>query len=254
MSLPSADYYAQYGEAVRTHWWFRGRERVVESVVKSLMQASRGATIVDVGSGPGGPTKAVFPEGRVVAMDMSPLPLRAYAGAAALVVGDGTRVPYRPKSVEIVCAFDVLEHLRDDQRALTEWRDSLVPGGWLVLTVPAYRWLWSDHDEANGHYRRYRVRALRRLLSMTGFVTMRITYFNLLLLPGIALARWSNRVLKSQRGSLAPTPEAGLDLHRRFPAWLEACFEAALRLEASWLRYGVLPAGVSICAVARVPQ
>ncbi len=230
MTLPSPEYYAQYREAVRTHWWFRGRERVVESVVKPLIQGFPGATIIDVGSGPGGPTKAVFPEGRIVAMDMSPLPLRAYAGAAACVVGDGARVPYRPKSVEIVCAFDVLEHLKDDRRALTEWRNALVPGGWLVLPVPAYRWLWSDHDEINGHYRRYRAGVLRQLLSTTGFVTVRITYFNLLLLPGIALVRWSARVLKSRRESIAHTAEEGLDLVRRFPAWLEACFEVALRL------------------------
>ena len=247
----SSAYYTQYLDAARSHWWFRGREQVVQSVARPLMP-HLGMLIADVGSGPGGLARAVFPDGRIVAMDVSLTPLQANTSADARVVGDAARVPCRTGSVAALCAFDVLEHLDDDVGALREWHRVLMPGGWVVLTVPAYQALWSAHDDFNGHHRRYRRRALQRLLSDTGFLVRRLTYFNTVLLPAVALVRWTQRLLKSRSPQGSSSSALGeLDFQQRFPRWLERCFEGAFQLEAMWLRRHTLPAGVSICAVVQ---
>jgi SAM-dependent methyltransferase len=236
MAELSQRYYQQYIEAAESHWWFRGRERVLVSVAAAAAGLRPGSVIVDVGSGPGGPARTIFPEARIVAVDVSTTVLQAHARADERIAADASWLPLRSASVQAICAFDVLEHLDDDRAALEEWRRALAPGGWLMLTVPAYEQLWSAHDEVNGHRRRYRAGGLRRLLTSAGFAVARLTYFNTLLLPGIAMVRWE------------------LDCQKRMPGWLERWCEGALRLEARWLRGRGLPTGVSLCAVANVPQ
>ena len=244
-------YYRQYLESADSHWWFRGRECVLQAVVQPLVQVPSGSLIVDVGSGPGGPTRAIFPNGCIIAVDVSALVLQAARSADHCVVGDGSALPCRPASLTVVCAFDVLEHLEHDVRALQNWRQSLEPGGWLVLTVPAYSFLWSTHDEVNRHYRRYNAATVRCLLAASGFDSVRLTYFNSLLLPGVALVRWTERLIKRSRPCSSSEPPCELDCQWRFPRWIERCCEGALQLEARWLRSRSLLAGVSICAVAR---
>lgn len=244
-------YYRQYLESADSHWWFRGRECVLKAVVSPLVRVSAGSLVIDVGSGPGGPTRALFPDGCIVAVDVSMLVLQAAQGANHCVVGDGAILPCRPGSVSVVCAFDVLEHLEDDAGALQSWRQILEPGGWLVLTVPAYPLLWSRHDEANRHYRRYDATTLRVALVASGFVPVRLTYFNSLLLPGVALVRWTQRLIRRCSARSSQEPACELDCQCRFPRWIERCCEGALRAESRWLQHRSLPAGVSICAVAR---
>jgi SAM-dependent methyltransferase len=197
--------------------------------------------------------RAAFPSATVIAVDSSLAPLAAYRASPFRVVADAARLPCPDRSVDGVCAFDVLEHLDDDAAALKEWRRALSPGGWLVATVPAYRSLWSRHDDVNGHRRRYRRSRLQALLRAAGFATVRMSYFNTLLLPPIALWRWSERLWTLTPGDGLAQAPAGteLDFARRFPGWIERAFESALRAEARWLRRHSLPAGVSIGVVAR---
>lgn len=251
MAEQSEQYYRHYLEAARSHWWFRGREQVLQAVIRPLVRLAPGTLIIDVGSGPGGPTRALFPEGRIVAIDVSPMALAAYPGGAQRVVGDGTQVPCQTARASVVCAFDVLEHLDDDREALRNWHRVLVPGGWLLLTVPAYPFLWSRHDVANGHRRRYDASSLRRRLTAAGFTVVRLTYFNSLLLPAIALVRWARRLERQVGRDEAPQPVVELDCQVKLPRWLERCCEGALQCEAAWLRGHRLPAGVSLCAVAQ---
>lgn len=247
----SERYYQEYLEAAQSHWWFRGRERVARAVAQRLVRLGPGATVIDVGSGPGGPARSVFPDATILAVDLSSEILAAYRQADGRAAADAAQLPLRNASVEGVCAFDVLEHLADDGAALREWRRVLAPGGWLVLTVPAYPALWSAHDDINRHHRRYLARGLTRRLTAAGFALRRMTYFNSLLLPAIAAVRWAERL--SPRRAERRIAHAELDCSQRFPAWIERSFEGILSLEAWWARRGDWPAGVSLCAVARAP-
>lgn len=243
-----AEYYDQYLEADRSHWWFRGRERILAALARSAVAPLPLGPIADVGCGPGGPTRCIFPRSRIVAIDLSARVLQGYTSADARVVADVERVPLRAASLSAVCAFDVLEHLADDAAALREWRRMLVPAGWLLLTVPAYMTLWSRSDDVDGHYRRYRRRPLRQLLLGAEFQIVRDTYFNTLLLPGVALVKWWERLRGVRKDAIdGRNPE----LDRRAPARVERALERAMALEAAWLRRAGLPAGVSIAVIAR---
>ena len=252
MTALAGDYYRQYLDAARTHWWFRGRERVVKVLAEPLVMEEPGVVVADIGSGPGGPARAIFPTQRLIAFDVSPLPLQANQQADGRVVADAAQMPCRSSSLDAVCAFDLLEHLDDDAAALREWRRLLRPGGMLVLTVPAYGSLWSAHDDVNGHRRRYHAASLKPLLAGAGFTVVRMTYFNTLLLPAVALVRWAERLFKARAAAaVGEAPEGHLDCQRRFPTWIERCCESAFVLEARWLRRHHLGAGVSLCAIAR---
>lgn len=239
------EYYAQYIEA-GNHWWFRGRERILRAVIEPHVRLSPGATIADVGSGPGGPTRRLFPHQRIVAVDLSARVLSAYSSASAAVVGDAARMPFRAESLGGICAFDVLEHLEDDGGAVKNWHGALSPGGWLIVTVPAYDALWSTSDDVDRHFRRYRARELRSRLRGAGFEIVRMSYFNTLLLPAVAIAKWAARLTQP---SAANGRNSELDL--RLPRWLERGLEGIFGAEAAWLGRANLPMGVSIVALAR---
>ena len=243
-------YTETYLRAAQDHWWFRARARVVAAVARARVQVAEGALVLDVGSGPGGLARRLFPRQRLVALDRDVSMLQAYLQADDRVIGDGRRLPCRMASVEVLCAFDVLEHLDGDQQVLEEWRRVLAPKGWLVLTVPAYRALWSAHDDANGHLRRYRASELRALLERAGYVVARLTYFNTLLLPAVAAVRWVQRLRPGKHLSRS-AGHARLDFDLALPGWVSWCCERFFSAEAWWLRQGRLPAGVSICALAR---
>jgi trans-aconitate methyltransferase len=243
----AASYYDAYREAQSTHWWFRGREAVLQTLLQTHIDGSDRSMVVDVGCGPGGPTAAVFPSHPILAIDMDPSVLLANRSARLRLVADVSRVPLKPRSARVLCAFDILEHLQDDVGALRNWREALAPDAMLVVTVPAYQALWSPHDDANGHCRRYRASLLRQRLEEAGFAVTTITYFNTVLLPAIAVMRWWQRLVPDRADSRSPE----MDFRHRLPAGIEWCLLALFRLERHWVRRWRLPAGVAICAIAR---
>ena len=138
----------------------------------------------------------------------------------------------------LILATDVLEHLEDDRVALRELHRVAAPDGRLLATVPAYRWLWSQHDDAHHHFRRYTLRRLRDRLRATGWEPLAWSYFNTALLPPIAVVR----LLARRR----PADDGRPDLRLTPPA-LNRLLEHPMRLEAAVIRRGGhLPAGVSI--------
>ncbi|HEX3978966.1 MAG TPA: methyltransferase domain-containing protein, partial [Solirubrobacteraceae bacterium] len=142
--------------------------------------------------------------------------------------------------------LDVIEHVPDDVTALAELGRVARPGGWLLVTVPAYQALWSRHDEANHHYRRYSRSSLRAAARSAGWQIERVSSFNSLLLAPAAAVRLAQRRMRAQNGHTND-----LDLG---PAWLNDVLERPLALEANWLARGrTLPVGLSLLAVLRRP-
>ena len=138
----------------------------------------------------------------------------------------------------------MIEHTPDDRVTLRELRRVSRPGGFLLVTVPAYQGLWSTHDVANHHYRRYSRSRLRAAARDAGWRVVRLTSFNgLLLAPAAAVRLAERRRLREPNSDYKPELTLG-------PDWLNALLEQPLRIEARWLAQGrTIPAGLSLLAV-----
>jgi SAM-dependent methyltransferase len=227
------------------HWWYRGRRRIVRAQIE-LLELPSGARILDAGCGSGHMLDEFARFGHATGVDIDPGSVeRARERGRDAVLGSLLELPFADASFELVVCLDVLEHLPDDRAALRELLRVTAPGGALLVTVPAYQALWSAHDEANLHYRRYRAPALLEAAADAGWRPERYTYFNSVLLAPAAAVRLAQR----RRGSRRPSERSELNMT---PAVLDPVLELPLRLEAGLIGHGGrLPAGLSLLAVAR---
>lgn len=233
-------------EADDWHWWYRGRRRVLRAELDRL-PLPPGGLVLDAGCGSGRTMEELARYGTVEGVDASPDAVEAARarGRARAQLGRLEALPFPDGTFDLITCLDVLEHLPDDRAALAELRRVSRPDGWLVVTVPAYPRLWSAHDLANQHYRRYRRRELRAAVADAGWKLERDTHFNGLLLAPAAAVR-----LARSRGRAAGTSDLG-----RSPAILNGLLEAPLALEAAFVRRGGrIPLGLSILAVLRNPS
>jgi SAM-dependent methyltransferase len=239
------DYELQTHRAEDRHWWYRGRRSVLEGVIDDLRLPAR-ARILDAGCGSGRNMVDLAHHGTVTGVELSQtsVQLARDRGAGDVVEGSVLDMPFGADTFELAASLDVIEHLQDDLSALRELRRVVAPGGALLVTVPAYQWLWSGHDEINHHHRRYTRRSLQRVGEEAGWQQVRTTYFNSLLLPAAILLRVLDRFSRK-------TTESSLDLWVP-PAPVNWLLERPLALEAAMIgRGGRIPAGLSLLAVFR---
>ena len=239
------DYELQTHRAEDRHWWYRGRRRVIERVLEQLRLPAR-ARILDAGCGSGRNMIELARHGTVTGVELSApsVCLARERDSGEVIEGSVLDMPFAADSFELAVSLDVIEHLEDDLGALRELRRVVAPGGALLVTVPAYQWLWSGHDEINHHHRRYTRRTLERVAQQAGWKPVRTTYFNSLLLPVAIVLRGLDRLSSS-------ATESSLDLWVPPPPlnWL---LERPLALEAAVIgARGRIPAGLSLLAVLR---
>ena len=239
-------YELQTHRAEDRHWWYRGRRRLLDRVI-SGMALPPAARILDAGCGSGRNMVELARYGSVAGVEVSP----ESAGVARkrevgqVVEGSIDAMPFAEDSFDLAVCLDVIEHLEDDRAALVELRRVVAPGGALLVTVPAYPWLWSSHDTINQHQRRYTRRSLLAAAEGAGWRAERVTYFNSLLLP-VAIAM---RALERVRPAESETsPDLWIP-----PAPLNRLLEQPLHLEAAIIGHNghTLPAGLSLLAVLR---
>jgi SAM-dependent methyltransferase len=229
------------------HWWYRGRRRIIRSELDRL-PLTTGARILDAGCGSGRTLEELVDYGTVSGIELSEdaAEVARERGLGEVVVGRLEELPFPADSFDLITCLDVIEHTPQDGPALAELLRVCRPGGFMLVTVPAYPALWSLHDEANHHYRRYSRRSLREAAVGAGWGLCRMSSFNSLLLAPAAAVRLSQRRRGATNGYTND-----LDLG---PAWLNTALEQPLRAEASWLGRGrTLPAGLSLIAVLRKP-
>lgn len=239
------DYELQTHQVEDRHWWYRGRRTVIEGVLKGI-ELPPDARILDAGCGSGRNMVELARHGAVTGVELSQtsVELARERGCGEVVAGSILEMPFADASFDLAVSLDVIEHLQDDLGALRELRRVVAPGGALLVTVPAYQWLWSGHDEINHHHRRYTRRSLQCVAEQAGWRQARTTYFNFLLLP-VAIAL---RVLERFN---TRTTESSLDLWVP-PQPLNALLERPLSMEAAAIaRGGRIPAGLSLLAVFR---
>jgi SAM-dependent methyltransferase len=231
------------------HWWYRGRRRIIRAELDNLPLPA-GAQVLDAGCGSGRTLQELASYGEVHGIELSP---EAAAIARGRELGDVRvgrleELPWDDATFDLVTCLDVIEHTPDDRATLRELRRVTKPGGWLLVTVPAYQALWSAHDEANHHYRRYGRATLRAAAQEAGWQVQRMTSFNsVLLAPAAAVRVAQRRLTRRSEGNHDPGLQLG-------PGWLNDALERPLRVEARWLSRGrTLPAGLSLLAVLANP-
>lgn len=234
--------YRELYEVEDRHWWFRGRWAVVQALL-ARTPLPPSPRILDAGCGTGGNLKRYAQIGRVEGVEPSDDAVRfcRERGLNSVTQAGLEDLPFEDGRFDLVAATDVLEHVAPERQALHEMWRVAANGGVLLLTVPAYMWMWTEEDVNLHHQRRYTRRRLHEAVESAGWEPQIATYFNTLLLPPIALSRRLPR-----RGGDKPA-----DLERT-PAALDRPLSLPMRLEAWLIRAGIsLPAGVSVGIVCR---
>jgi SAM-dependent methyltransferase len=151
------------------HWWYRGRRRIIDAELRRL-PLPRPAEVLDAGCGSGRTLEELRPLGSVSGIELNPEAAEVARGRGNFDVRIGRleELPWDAGTFDLITCLDVIEHTPDDRLTLRELRRVSKPGGWLLVTVPAYQALWSLHDEANHHFRRYARGTLRAAATEAG--------------------------------------------------------------------------------------
>jgi SAM-dependent methyltransferase len=240
-------YAHQYALLEGEHWWFRARRLILRDLLARLEWLPQ-PKILEIGVGPGHNVLEIYPsDARLEGVEPDPA-LASLAAARSPTPVFNASIDQLPPEIEEesydgVTMFDVLEHIPDDARALQVVNRKLKHGGRIILSAPAYMWLWGQHDVVNQHCRRYTLGELGRKLQAAHFAIERMTYFNTFLFPPIAVARLIARCSRQ-----AYKPEGDF-VYIRKPS--NAALFTLFGAERFFLRYLDFPFGVSAFAVAR---
>lgn len=244
----SRSYFQELAALEAGHFWFKARNELITWVFRDRFGPVD--SFLEVGCGTGFVLQGIHGCSRDTKLTGSELFLEGLLFAkerlpgVALVQMDALAVPFR-EEFDAVGAFDVLEHIPEDGKAMEELFKALKPGGHLLLTVPQHPWLWSANDEHARHARRYTRAELCGKVRRAGFAVERTTSFVTLLLPLMALSRFR----RDRRPGFDPLEEF------RIPAWQQWILGGILAVERSMIKLGLdLPLGGSLLLVGKKPS
>jgi SAM-dependent methyltransferase len=235
--------YERMSSSEQEHWWFVGRRKIVTSLLRKLSLPAD-ARILEAGCGTGGNLRMFSDFGSVSAFEPEST---ALARAQEKGVGEVRRgglpddIPYAAGDFDLVVALDVLEHVDEDRQSLESLLRFIKPGGWLLITVPAFQGLWSVHDILHHHKRRYSKARLRGLLRNLNLKISLLSYFNTWLFPLALVFRYYKKLLNRQ--------DSGEDIIP--PAIINRLFAGIFASERFLIGRIPLPAGLSLILLAR---
>jgi SAM-dependent methyltransferase len=229
------------------HWWFVARRKILKNLLITL-QLPEQSDILEVGCGTGGNIEFLKEFGKVccVESDGSAATLARERELAPVLSGKlPDEMPVFDRQFDLIVLFDVIEHIEEDGESLQALSRWLKPGGRIVLTVPAFSFLWSQHDEENHHKRRYNRHSLGDLVTISGFSLDYISYFNFWLFPLVASIRMIRKVI--------PYQESWQDM--QLPAALpNRILQFIFSSERHFVGKKYLPFGMSLVTVISVPD
>lgn len=236
------------------HFWFRARNEIILALYHAYPPPGARPKFLDVGCGSGVVLEYLIQHGVAAeGLDAFPEALRACRArtGASVWLADARRLPFSGE-FDAIGLFDCLEHILDDDAVLAGVRRALCPKGVVFLTVPAEPHLWSQLDVAFGHFRRYAKAELTAKLHSAGLEILKLSHYNLLVLPFYWLHRlWLLPLLSRSRGTPAVPVEKAL---RVPPVFLNELLYRLMRSERWLLQRGALPYGTSLLVVARRPS
>lgn len=223
------------------HWWFVARRRILSELIEREVKLPAGARILEIGCGTGHNFEMLGKYGHIDAIEVDDAARALSSTRLGREVGSSPlpELPGVPDGAyHLIALLDVLEHVEEDRASLASIKRKLAPGGQVLLTVPANQWMWSAHDAAHHHHRRYSRSGLRRVIEDAGLKVETLSYFNSLLFPVAAAARIVGKVRnKSASDDAMPSAPVNALLGRVFG------FERHLVGRVP------LPAGVSLVAI-----
>ncbi len=242
-------FYREYYTLERSHWWFTARLEILETVLKKWVLNSNAAPIkiLNVGVATGATSEMLSKYGDVVSVEYDEECckfLKEKTGIEA-INASLTELPFEASSFDLVCAFDVIEHIENDVLAVAEIERVLKPNGHYFITVPAFQFLWSNHDVVNHHFRRYTKKNFNALFKQ--FEIQFSSYFNFWLFFPIAIVRFILNLLPNRKeGSTSGSDNEVLSSSGLLNSILKFIFKS----ERYFLRLGIrFPVGVSILSI-----
>jgi len=254
--------YQLFSEIQTTHWWFVARRIILEDLLKRNLKPAQRLRIADIGCGTGALLPMLAQFGETWGVDDSATAVemcRRQNFSNVYLDSDPAGVPSQEfraaGQFDLMTFLDVIEHVDDDVGFLKSYLGQLKPGGLALITVPAFMFLWSDHDRLNHHRRRYTADRLRQVVEHAALAPYKISYFNTYLFPFIALVRLTMRLQNFLRRSLGVKnrQEAHTDFERNI-APLNGLFKMIFSSERFVLRHGSFPVGTSLLCIARKAQ
>jgi len=240
--------YAIMDEVEGSHWWFVGRRAILEEFLtgirERLKRSDRKLRILDIGCGTGANLEMLSQFGEAEGVDVSDDALE-FCRLKGLNAQKGLAetLPYDDESFDLTTALDVVEHLDDDVAGLREMYRVTKSGGYSLIFVPAFMWLWGVQDDISNHRIRYTKNQIVERLERAGFTIERATYANWTFFAPIL----GGRVLMKLTG-IKPQSENNINISA-----LNGIFGRLFAAERHWLRRFAFPFGVSIVVVAKKP-
>ena len=239
-------YFAKLAQLESQNFWFCSRNRLIIYVLRNYF--SEANNFLEIGCGTGFVISGI--ERAIPNLDLygSEIFTQGLSFAeqrlskAQLFQMDAKAIPFQ-NEFDLIGAFDVLEHIEEDQLVLSQMYQAIRPQGGIILTVPQHPWLWSKADDYAHHVRRYRAQELRNKVEQVGFKIVKATSFVSLLLPLMFISRLQQRQLKPKYDAISELKVSG---------WLNKILEKALSVERSFIKSGIsFPMGGSLLLIAR---
>ena len=226
-----------------SHWWFVARRKIIQKAINNL-DLPRNIRILDAGCGNGDNLSLLSTFGDLVAFEKNEYALKT---AKSKKIGEIYKAELPDKlpntiktNFDLIVLLDVLEHIDDDSKSLTTVRKLMNNKGIILITVPAFQWLWSEHDVIHHHKRRYSKSKLREKLDSSGFRIKYISYFNTLLFPFALVERIGQKIFFPSNPEILELPNNKINF----------LLEKIFSLEAIFMNKISLPFGLSLVAIA----